>query len=366
MKILLLGEYSNVHWTLAEGLRSLGHEVCVISDGDSWKNYKRDISLIRKYSKLGGIKYLIKTYSLLPRLCGYDIVQIINPMFLELKAERIAPIYRFLKKHNKKIFMGAFGMDTFWVNVCTKKPYIFRYSDFNIGEQQIENIYTQELRSDWINTSKSKLNYEIADSCDGIVAGMYEYHTAYKETYSNKLTYIPFPITTNQEENIEFYNTSRKIRFFIGIQKERSIYKGTDIMLRALERIAKEYRDYCEIYKAENIPFEEYRKLVDNCDILLDQLYGYSPGMNALLAMSKGKIVVGGAEEECYNILKEETLRPMINVTPDETDVYNQLKWLVENKDRIGILQRESLQFIKKHHNPIKVAKQYIEFWNRK
>ena len=28
---------------------------------------------------------------------------------------------------------------------------------------------------------------------------------------------------------------------------------------------------------------------------LLDQLYGYSPAMNALLAMSKGKIVVGGA-----------------------------------------------------------------------
>ena len=27
MKILLLGEYSNVHYTLALGLRSLGHDV---------------------------------------------------------------------------------------------------------------------------------------------------------------------------------------------------------------------------------------------------------------------------------------------------------------------------------------------------
>ena len=48
MKILLIGEYSNVHWTLAEGLRSLGHTVCVISNGDFWKDYKRDISLVRK------------------------------------------------------------------------------------------------------------------------------------------------------------------------------------------------------------------------------------------------------------------------------------------------------------------------------
>lgn len=31
MKILLLGEYSNVHATLADGLRKLGHQVTVLS-----------------------------------------------------------------------------------------------------------------------------------------------------------------------------------------------------------------------------------------------------------------------------------------------------------------------------------------------
>ena len=45
MKILLIGEYSNVHNTLAEGLRFLGHEVMVISNGDFWKNYPRDIDV---------------------------------------------------------------------------------------------------------------------------------------------------------------------------------------------------------------------------------------------------------------------------------------------------------------------------------
>lgn len=64
MKILLIGEYSNVHWTLAEGLRTLGHEVCVVSNGDFWKDYRRDISLVRKCTKLGGISYLLKTYAL--------------------------------------------------------------------------------------------------------------------------------------------------------------------------------------------------------------------------------------------------------------------------------------------------------------
>ena len=47
MKILLIGEYSNVHATLAEGLKHFGHEVTVMSNGDFWKNYPRDINLVR-------------------------------------------------------------------------------------------------------------------------------------------------------------------------------------------------------------------------------------------------------------------------------------------------------------------------------
>lgn len=363
MRILLIGEYSNTHWTLAEGLRSLGHEVCVVSNGDFWKNYRRDISLTRNTCKASGLAYLLKTIALLPKFRKYDIVQLINPMFLELKAERIAPIYHYLRKHNKKIFLCAYGMDAYWVDVCTKKPYLFRYSDFNIGEKAIINDYTTEQAADWQETPKARLNKEIADECNGIIAGMYEYHTAYRDTHSDKLTYIPFPIEADKQKNIQFYSTDRKVRFFIGIQKSRSIYKGTDIMLRALERIQQERPEECEILKAENVPFEEYSRMVNDCDVLLDQLYGYSPGMNALLAMSKGKIVVGGAEEECYQILGEENLRPMVNVTPDEEDVYNKLKWLVDNKEQIARMQRECIELIEKYHTPRKVAERFIEFW---
>lgn len=57
MKILLIGEYSNVHNTLAKGLRELGHEVCVISNGDFWKNYPRDIDASRNPERLGASNY---------------------------------------------------------------------------------------------------------------------------------------------------------------------------------------------------------------------------------------------------------------------------------------------------------------------
>ena len=161
MKILLLGEYSNVHWTLAEGLRALGHTVCVVSNGDFWKDYRRDISLVREYTKFGGIKYLLKLYTLLPKLRGYDIVQFINPMFLELKAERVAPVYRYIKKHNKKTFLGAFGMDAYWVEACTTKPHRFRYSDFNIGEKEKGGSSAEQIPNELSDFFDDRGNYKL-------------------------------------------------------------------------------------------------------------------------------------------------------------------------------------------------------------
>src|SRR5574344_1949063 len=108
MKILLIGEYSNVHWTLAEGLRKLGHKVTVASNGDYWKNYPRDISIIRKNNNLlESIRYYIRLQKTFSDFKGYDVVQLINPMFVELKAERILPLYKKLRKNNHRIFLSA-------------------------------------------------------------------------------------------------------------------------------------------------------------------------------------------------------------------------------------------------------------------
>ena len=69
MNILLLGEYSNLHNTLAQGLRALGHNVTLASDGDGWKNYSRDINISRKdYSIINTIKYIYDIVKALPKM----------------------------------------------------------------------------------------------------------------------------------------------------------------------------------------------------------------------------------------------------------------------------------------------------------
>lgn len=362
MKILLLGEYSNLHATLAEGLRTLGHEVTVASNGDFWKEYPRDISLVRTPGKLGGIKLLARIYTLLPRLTGYDIVQLINPMFLELKAQRIYPIYQYLRHHNKRIILGGFGMDHYWVRTCTSRKHL-RYSDFNIGDQLRTDTDAIRERQDWIGTPKEKLNIHIAEDCDYIVTCLYEYWTCYHAAMPHKTAYIPLPITISQHKPIPTFQPPLKL--FIGINKERSQYKGTDIMLRAAENVVRKHPDKLVLLKAESVPYAQYEKMMDGCDAILDQLYSYTPSMNSLLAMSKGIICIGGGEPENYQIIGEKQLRPIINVTPDYQSVFHEIEQLALHPERIAALKQQSMKYVKKHHDHIKVAREYEELYKR-
>ncbi|MCH5177886.1 MAG: glycosyltransferase family 1 protein [Prevotellaceae bacterium] len=364
MRILLLGEYSNVHWTLAQGLRALGHEVCVVSDGDRWKNYPRDIDLKRRsLSKWDTFTYFCRVLRTLPRLRHFDVVQVINPVFFDIRAGKIQPFYNYLRRHNGKMFMGAFGMDHYWVKTCLDCT-TFRYSDFNIGQKKRDDEpQNQSFITDWLDGEKTAINRYIAEDCDGIISGLYEYDRCYRPYFPDKTHFIPFPIDLSSVTPVEGYKTGMPIRFFIGIQKGRSDYKGTDIMLRALEQLKQNYSDRVEIVKVESVPFAEYVKLMNGSHVLLDQLYSYTPAMNALAAMAKGLIVVGGGEPENYDILGETELRPIINVLPDEADVYHKLEQLVLHPEQLPELSRQSIEYIRRHHDHIKVAQQYVQHY---
>ena len=369
MKILLVGDYSNVHWTLAEGLRALGHQVTVVSDGDGWKNYRRDIDLRRRsLGRWDTLRYLLDIRRTLHRLRGYDVVQLINPVFLNLRPHRILPYYQQLRRQNGRMFLGSFGIDKPWVEEGLK-PDTFRYSDFYLFGQRRHNAFTQEMEENWLGP-KGELFDRIADDCDGIVASLYENYRCCQTHYADKLHFIPFPIpipasnSTLETQNSELGTRNSKLRFFIGIQRSRSEYKGTDIMLSALRRLKAEFPDRMEIVCAENVPFQQYCQMLNDSHVLLDQLYSYTPAMNALQAMSQGLVVVGGAEPEHYQIMGEDELRPIINVQPTEDDVVQQIRnRLLLHPEAIDQLSRDSIEYIRRHHDPLHIARRYLALW---
>lgn len=374
MKVLLIGEYSGVHCTLAEGLRTLGHEVTVVSNGDFWKDYPRDIDLSRKETTWGKLSFFLRLLRALTQMRGYDIVQLINPMFLELKAQRIFPIYRILRKWNKRMVLCCMGND-YYYPLINKSLKPMRYSDYNIGKKERCVAFAQEQYDTWVGTRKGELNRYIAADCDAIVSGTYEFWlpihmTEDKDIHGKalreKLTNIPFPFKLQHEtdcplamQHDEKDGFTKKLRVFIGISKNRSEFKGTDIMLRVAEDLQRKYPDRIEIKKAEGVPFAVYQNMMDNSDVLMDQIYAYGPAMNALLAMSKGIICMTGGEPEHYDLMGENDCRPIVNVEPSYDSVYEKLEYLVLHPEVIPQLKADSRAYVKRNYDYIKVAKQY-------
>ncbi len=363
MRILLIGDCSGVHSTLAHGLRKLGHEVCVASDGGGWKNYPRDISLTRKdNSFIEGLCCMMRIVLNLHRFRNYDVVQITHCPFLRLRSERTLPVYRFLRKYNKKVFMGAFGTDHYYVKACVDSG-IYRYSDFKVGERPLDFPYNVEDMEECLRGGTVRTNQEIASTCDGIIACLWEYYEAYKPHFPDKTTFIPLPFDVEHVSSSDIRPLPDKVNFIIGVQSDRDQVKGTDIMYPILKDIERKYPDRCTVRKVMDLSFSDYQKEISQADILVDQLYSYTPSMNALLGMSKGLVVVGGGEEENYEILDEKELRPIINVIPSEEDIYNKLESLVLSKDMIPDLSAQGIAYVRRHHDHVKIAQRYLDFW---
>lgn len=101
MKVLLMGDASAYHATLAGGLAALGHDVTVASDGSRWMQTARNIDLSRRQGKTGGaLLWLRLATTLRNRLKGYDVVQLCSPGFLHLKPIRLQKKLSRLKKDN--------------------------------------------------------------------------------------------------------------------------------------------------------------------------------------------------------------------------------------------------------------------------
>ena len=364
MRILFLGDASMAHYNLSIGLRKLGHETLVISEKMRWREFPQDITLDRKQGLWGSIKYLIQVLLLLPKLRGYDIVQLVGPNFMALRKEKLRWIYDYLRRHNKRVVMTVLGDDYYWVHGCCDL-HLFRYSDFNLGpiDRRKTFPYAKKQYNEWMLPVNKDFTQYIARTCDAITPVLYEYWWCYQQYWGSKSTYMPLPIVP-EEKAPKNFGVGEKVRFFLGIQRKRSEYKGTDIMRKALEDVVAKYPDKAEYTIVEDLPYAEYIKKMEGHDVVIDQLYSYTPAMNGLLTMSKGLVCVGGGEPENYQILGEIKLHPIVNVEPNYESVYNELENLVLHPQLIPDLKQQSYEFVQQYHHYITVARRYEALYN--
>ena len=136
--------------------------------------------------------------------------------------------------------------------------------------------------------------------------------------------------------------------------------------MKALELIENKYYDKVEVIITENIPYTEYITLYNNAHILLDQVYSYDQGYNALEAMAKGKVVFTGAEEEWRDYYNIKENKVAINAKPNVENIYRNLEFLIKNPEKLTEIGNGARLFIEMHHNYIDIAQKYIDAWTQK
>ena len=175
---------------------------------------------------------------------------------------------------------------------------------------------------------------------------------------------IPNPINTEQLE-FKKLHIEDKIVIFHGINSNNYFKKGNDIFEDALTIINQKYADKIKIITVRTLPYDQYIKTYNEAHTLLDQIYAYDQGFNALEAMAKGKVVFTGAEKEWleyYNI-EEDTIA--INALPDAKKIADKLEWLILNPDKIIEISSNARQFVEQHHHYISSAQLYLKTWGK-
>ena len=377
MKILLIGEYSNLHNSLKKGLLNLGHEVILLGSGDGFKKYDVDI-LIKstifenKYLKiiakiidkvfkfsLNELEIYFKSKKIIKKLADFDIVQLINERPFNTSANLEISLLKHVFKNNKKVFLLACGVDHKSISYANDKKFKYSILTPYFENNSLKNEYRHILK--YLDSDHSKLSNYIEQNIQGIISSDLDYHIPYVNS-KKYLGMIPNPIDidTLNEDGKSF---NQKIVILHAINSKNKLKKGNKFFKKSLSIIEGKYSNKVEITRTTDQAYSDHIKNVKNCDILLDQVYAYDQGYNALEAMAMGKVVLTGAEKEWrehYNIVEDYVV---INAMPDVSYLVEKLSWLIENPEKIKMISKNAREFILKYHDYNVITKKYLKAW---
>jgi len=365
MKILLIGDASNYHATLGRGLSALGHEVTVASNGSRWMDTARSIDLSRRPGRIGGLILWTRLSTVLARrLRGYDVVQISNPIFIEQKPRRVRTLFDRLRRDNGAVFLTALGTDTAYVRMCTAADSPLRYSEWSVDGHPTPFVASPGGldHAKWLEGPLTDHAKYVYDNVDGVVSALYEYHRAmeYAGFDSDRLAYGGIPIDT---ANIPFapptFDKSEPMRILAPYHAGREAEKGTEILYGAVIDLPGAVID-----RVTGLKYNNFVARLSASDVVLDQLYSYTPATTALVAMAMGKTVVTGAEADFEAFIGDNV--PAINVDPANTTK------LADDIERLCtprlMSQRATVarDFVKRHNDASVVARRFVDFWNKR
>lgn len=366
MRILLIGDASNYHHTLATALRGMGHDVTLASDGGKWMHTGRDIDLSRGGGKAAGALLWLRMKALLrTRLCGYDVVQISSPGFVYLRPHLLRGLFDRLRRDNGIVTLAALGTDSLYVDACTGADAPLRYSEWQVGDRPTPYYLKNEAElKKWLDPTLSDYCRYVYDNVDGVLSALYEYHEVSRRYVgADRLAYAGIPVEMPGYTPLTSFD---KVNILVACHKGREAEKGIDRLLPVVGRVADRHSNVSLDF-VQNVPLQEFNRLLARAHIVVDQLYSYTPATTALMAMAMGKTVVSGGEPEYYDFIGEAADRPIINADPTNPDrLEEDLHRLLDRPQALAAMSDAARRFVIRHNAADVVARRCIDFWERR
>ena len=378
MKVLLLGEYSRLHNSLKEGLEQLGVEARIAATGDGFKQYPADFDLRPRVSLHPAMRpvrqgiFRITGYDparaetawrlrrQYTRWEAYDVVQLINSFPFESHLGYEQKIIRRILERNDKAFLLACGDDPVVNRYYLENPDV-PYSVLTPMQENpsLKDRFRYSLK--YLEPAFTDWHEELMGKVRGIIPTDLDYAIPYRN-HPKALSMIPNPVNTDIIR-YAFPHLKGPVRILHGINSGNYWKKGNGFFEKALEKIMRRYgSDKVQIVQVRDLAYKDYIRRLEDAHIVLDQVYSWDQGYNALESMAMGKVVFTGAEKVFYEHygLDEPVC---INALPDVDDLVEKLSELIENPALLQRISENARRFIEREHHYVRMAERYVEVW---
>ncbi len=355
MKVLLVGEFSGVHTNLKVGLEDLGVQVTLANTGDGFKNFSSDM-LMRIDEKNWRTKLenkFLEIYNL-HQMKKFDVIQIMHPNALAFYDH--AQVYEMLDNANLVVQLVG-GCD-----------YVFtKYYKF-LNEKLCQVCRKYDLggmHCFYKREGEKKYEKEIYKRADIMVPLSWEYYYIYKEyekIYTDKLCdVIPMPIDLKNNKIHSVKNA--KVQVFHPLNREG--FKGTNVFRSIFQELQTKYNEIADFRIEGKMPIVQYRKFLSQVDIVVDQLYCNSYGMNALYSMAMGKVVFSGnSTPQMFEDVKWMQNMPVLSLGFSDEEIMDNIMRIVRS-NKLDSMKRNSRRYVETYHDAGRVAGLFLRLYKK-
>lgn len=353
--VLLIGEASGVHRNLAKGLRTFGIHVkhMVQSDAPSWKWYD-DVFAHNQPGWKGGVARNLEPFLTIARLPKFDVINFTNTITTVHGLQTRYLDLPLIRQKARLMSYYALGCDEIGlIRRNDKLPYspcagCLKY-DATLGED-----CERSLNPRW-----EKSNALVARHFDFGASSMMEYDHTSDLFAQEAFARISFPVDI---DDIAYSPARNRARPLVVHTPTRRGFKGTKFVIEAVEKL-RLVRDDFDFHIIEGLSYDEYVRSIVDADVVIDQIFSQSPGMNGLEMMAAGKVVMTGATEIGKSFTPAMARIPAFDASPDPDILARDLGTVLDRKNEFPDLAKAGRDYVADVHDPARIAGIFLDNW---